>query len=494
MGSTNRLLVVSNRLPVTVADEGGRAHLFPGSGGLVTALSPILTERGGLWVGWPGSGEEKTIRGLIDEYNLDQPFPLQPVILSDEEEKKYYRGFANETLWPLFHDLLGNAVFDLESWEVYKEVNRKFAEEIRTAMRPGDYIWIHDYQLILVGAHLRRLGVHRPIAFFQHIPFPALDLFRRLPWKQELIEAMMRYDLIGFQTLQDRRNFKQCVASLLPDVSSTIHRRYTMLYYKNRRVKVGNYPISIDFEAFDSGARSAAVRKAAAELRSDYRAPKLILGLDRLDYTKGIPERFLAFERFLEKYPRFRHKVSLIQVVVPSRTRVQRYRELKERLDSLTGRINGRFSERGWVPIHYFFKHLKRTQLLAHYRACDVALVTPLRDGMNLVAKEYCAAKVKLDGVLILSEFAGAALQLSKGAVLVNPYDLNGTADALHRALIMDETERIHRMRVLRYQIRRNDVHRWVQWFLDAFRSMLRERNRAKEPLETPLEANVRSA
>jgi trehalose 6-phosphate synthase len=332
-----------------------------------------------------------------------------------------------------------------------------------------DFIWVHDYQLTLVGGCLRELGIKQTLAFFLHIPFPSPDLFRRLPWKNELIHSMMDYDLIGFQTLRDRRNFVSCVIAMLPDVEVVSRlRHYTLIRYGSRKVKVGHFPISIDFEEFNRGARTKEVEEAAWYLHENLQGRQLVLGIDRLDYTKGIPERFLAFERALEKYPEIRQKITLLQVVVPSRTLVPDYQNLKELLDQLAGRINARFADQGWVPIHYVYRSLEPTQLLAHYRTSEIALVTPLRDGMNLVAKEYCAASVDQNGVLILSEFAGAADQMGKGALLVNPYDIDGTADAIYRAFTMEPEERRERLALLQTSIRRHDVHRWVNQFVTS--------------------------
>jgi trehalose 6-phosphate synthase/phosphatase len=460
-----RLVIVSNRLPVVVSKEEDWT-IAPGTGGLITALAPVLRRFQGLWIGWPGCGQEAPIEKLFDTFSAAQGYRLVAVPLNPEEVENYYHGFSNETLWPLFHDLLGHCRFSLENRLSYRKVNKLFADMIAKVTAPDDFLWIHDYQLLEVGTFLRARGVQQPLAFFLHVPFPSADLFRRLPWKKELILAMLDYDLLGFQTLRDRRNFVHTARELVPDLEAEIHRRYTILQDGKRRVKVAHFPISIDFDEFNNQAKSKEVADAAWYLHEHYGSRQLILGLDRLDYTKGIPERFLAFERTLEKYPELHRRVSLIQVVIPSRTLVAEYQNLKETLDGLAGRINARFADQGWMPIHYFFRSLDRVQLLGHYRASEIALVSPLRDGMNLVAKEYCASSVDANGVLILSEFAGAADQLGKAALLVNPYDIEGTADAIHRACTMPLEERQRRLNWLRTEVRRNNVHRWVEWFL----------------------------
>jgi trehalose 6-phosphate synthase len=464
-----RFLIVSNRLPAVISRNQGEWRITSGSGGLVTALTPIMRKAKGLWVGWPGCGDEAPLPELMGRFEQEHGYRLYPVPLTDDEVEKYYHGFSNESLWPLFHDLLGFCRFSLENWQVYQEVNQRFAEVVAKQAEQDDLIWVHDYQLALVGRNLRALNLPQTLAYFLHIPFPSPDLFRRLPWRNELIRALMDYDLLGFQTLRDRRNFISTVVSLLPETEVLArHRYHTVLRYGRRTVKVGNFPISIDFEEFNEGAKAKDVADAAWYLHENLHGRQLVLGVDRLDYTKGIPERFLAFERALEKYPELMTKISLMQVVVPSRTLVPDYQNLKETLDQLAGRINARFGNSAWHPIHYVFRSLDRTQLLARYRTSEIALITPLRDGMNLVAKEYCAASVENNGILILSEFAGAADQLGKGALLVNPYDIEATADAIYQAFTMEPAERRNRMALLRSEVKRNDVHRWLQHFTEA--------------------------
>lgn len=471
--SWERLVVVSNRLPIKIEREKSKSGFSVKSavGGLTTALTPVMEKNGGLWIGWPGPSPGRKVGSLIDGFNRGHTFTLKSIPLTQADIDGYYHGFSNETIWPLFHDLLGRCAFDQKNWESYCSVNRRFGKTIAGEVREGDLIWIQDYHLMLVAGYLRKQGVTNPLAFFLHIPFPSLDLFRRLPWKREIIEALMEYDLLGFQTLRDRRNFVQCVKGLIPQVGLVIRRRYTLIRYKTRTVKVGNYPVSIDYSEFETTAKSKEVEDAAWYLHENLHGRQLILGVDRLDYTKGIPERFLAFERALDKYADLHGKVSLVQILVPSRTHVQEYQELKEELDGIIGRINGKYSRHGWVPIHYMFRALDRTQLVGHYRATEIALITPLRDGMNLVAKEYCASTIDDYGVLILSEFAGAAEQMGRGALIVNPYDLEGTADAIYRAFAMEPEKRKRRMRALRAGIRQNNVYRWVEMFLEAYRS-----------------------
>jgi trehalose 6-phosphate synthase/phosphatase len=464
--SSRRLLIVSNRLPVELTEENGIWKVKSSPGGLVTALTPLMRRSKSVWIGWPGCPENVPAKELID--NLpDKEFNMMPVNLSLDQVSRYYRGYANKTIWPLFHDLLGHFSFDTGNWEAYKDVNRIFAKTIMESKSDDSFVWIHDYQLLLVGKYMRELGFKEYLRYFLHIPFPSPDLLRRLPHYREVLSAMLKYDHIGFQTEQDKNNFIQCVKAYLPNIIRTNYRKQTIVRHENKEITLGNYPISIDFDEFNDGAKSGEVEKAAWYLSENINADKLMLGLDRLDYTKGIPERFLAFEKFLEKYPDAHGKLSLLQIVIPSRLNVPDYRDLKNELDTLAGRINGRFSEHGWIPIHYTFRSLDRTQLLGHYKACDIALITPIRDGMNLVSKEYCASSIDNRGVLILSEFAGSARQLGKAALLVNPYDAETTADIIYEAYTMPVEEQERRMKILRSEVKRRNVQRWINWFIN---------------------------
>ncbi len=464
-----RLLVVSNRLPAAVDKTDDGWKIRPATGGLVTALAPIMKQNHGLWIGWPGSATGIPYEQLLDEFSESYDYALKPVLLTEDELEKYYYGFSNETIWPLFHDLLGYCKFDIENWLAYKKVNQKFAAVVAESIQPDDFIWIHDYHLTLVAHYLREHNPGLNLTFFNHIPFPSYDLFRRLPWREEMIKGMIAYDLIGFQTLRDRRNFVQCVKSILPRANVKIKRRYSLIYLDNRVIKVGNFPISIDFDEFNELAKTREVSDEAWIFHEKFGRRSIILGVDRLDYTKGIPERLLAFERALEKYPDLHENLSLFQLLIPSRTPVPEYKNLKEQLDTLVGRINGRFSTPGWIPIHYMFRTLDRIKLSSTYKACEIALITPLRDGMNLVAKEYCASSIDNEGVLVLSEFAGAAEQLEDNALIVNPYNIDETADTIYRAFTMPAEQRRARMAKLRADIKRTDVHTWVKWFIESY-------------------------
>jgi trehalose 6-phosphate synthase len=465
------LVVVSNRLPFMLSKgDDDRYVTRPGSGGLVTALLPVLRDRGGAWVGWHGSTEHgDDLEQALAEATAESGYRLHAVTLTEEERQNFYFGFSNEVVWPLFHDLQTNCNFNPSYWRSYNEVNRKYAEVVAQTTAEDSFIWVHDYQLMMVGHELRRLGANSRLAFFLHIPFPPLDIYVKLPWRFALLRALLEYDLVGFQTLRDRRNFVQCLRALIPESRITGKGQNLSAHVGERSVRIGTFPISIDTDGFVKLANSPEVARKAAELHAQLPNRQLLLGIDRLDYTKGIPHRLDAFRSALERYPDLHEHVTLIQVVIPSREDIAQYHELKVRIDSMIGEINGKFTRPGgWVPIHYVFRSLEPADLLAFYRAAEIGLVTPLKDGMNLVAKEYCACSIEEDCVLILSEFAGAAAQLQNGALLVNPYDIEGVADAIYHAFTMDIGERRARMRRLRRAIREQDVFRWVDSFLQS--------------------------
>jgi len=465
----NRLVIASNRLPVVIKKSNdGEIEVKPGSGGLVTAVSPILSDKGGLWLGWCGSADFPHADQYLTREKVDVGYMLKAIDLTADEVRKYYYGFSNEVLWPLFHDLPMLSNFDPDYWPEYINVNRKFAETIAEQTNETDYIWVQDYQLILVASKLREMGIGRRTGFFLHIPFPPLDMFLKLPWRSQILMGLLAYDLVGFQTTRDRRNFINCIKTLIPGTRSSGRGQVQTLETPEDEVRVGSFPISIDFREFSEQARSQAVADEAWFVHEKFPNRTLILGVDRLDYSKGIPHRIRALENAFERYPEMREKVTFIQVVVPSRTDVPEYQLLKDEIERLVGQVNGKFTQTGWTPIHYIFRSLDRTELLALYRTCEIALITPLKDGMNLVAKEYCACNLEESGVLILSEFAGTATQLHIGAVLVNPFDIEGTADAIYQAYTMDGEEREDRMRRLRRSVQRNNIFRWVDSYLEA--------------------------
>jgi len=463
-----RLVAVSNRLPIVLKKDHNRWRIESGSGGLVTALAPVLKNRGGVWIGWPGATGKISLQPLLEKASIRTGYKLIPVTISPEEEKDYYLGYANSIIWPLFHDLQSLCRFKPGYWYAYLKINRRFSEAIAENTTKTDYIWIHDYHLIHVGGMLREMKASRKTGFFLHIPFPPLDIFVRLPWRVEILEALMEYNLVGFQTMRDRKNFLHCLRRYFPGTRVQGRGSVVEVRFQGRTVRVGNFPISIDFAQFDKSAKSKEIQTEVQALREKFPDQKIILGLDRMDYTKGVQERLEGLRNALRRYPDLIGKITLIQVLVPSRRDLREYQILKARIDRLIAEVNGEFAVLGWDPIHYHFRSLEKEELLALYRVADVALITPLKDGMNLVAKEYCACHVKNDGVLILSEFTGAAAELQKGAILVNPHHVEAIAEALRRAVAMSPGEQSERMKRMRSSIRERDVFSWVDSFLGA--------------------------
>jgi trehalose 6-phosphate synthase len=465
---SERLVAVSNRLPIAVKKLGNLWHVERGSGGLVTAINPVLKNRGGLWIGWSGTTEKIEWGEELNLASHESGYNLHPVTLTPEEVEYFYFGFANQIIWPLFHDLHTRCNFDPDYWYYYLQVNKKYAETIASHSQPTDYIWVHDYHLVAVAQALRKQGLVRRTGFFLHIPFPSVDIFMRLPWRAQVLQALLEYDLIGFQTIRDRRNFIQCLQYISPGLKANGRGAVLTLDVDGRQVRVGAFPISIDFENFATRAGSTTVSTKLHWLKDVMLGSQIILGVDRLDYTKGVPERLRSFQLALEKHPDLRRKLTLVQIVVPSRTDVPEYQTLKQEVERLVGEINGKYTYGGWVPVQYMFRNLEMDELLAYYRSAQIAIVTPLKDGMNLVAKEYCACNLEEEGVLILSEFAGAASQLQRGALLVNPHDLEGVAEAIYHAFTMHPDERRGRMRRLRESLRRHDIFWWVDSYLKA--------------------------
>jgi trehalose 6-phosphate synthase len=468
------MIVVSNRLPMVLTQQDGQEwFLERGSGGLVTALEPVLKETEGLWIGWPGVDPEDLYEAdvVLEREASQLGYRVRGVGLSPEERDDFYMGFSNQVIWPLFHDFQGQCNFHPRFAQAYRDVNRKFAEEVVQEVERGDFVWAHDYHLIGLADELRKKGVEERIGFFLHIPFPPLDLFVKLPWRFQLLRSLLHYDLIGFQTNRDRRNFLQCVSVFFPDLPVEGEGRVIRARVAERPVRIGVFPISIDVEEFQVPAASDAVSERVARLREEYRGRQMILGVDRLDYSKGIPHKLQGFRMALKRYPELQERVTLVQLVVPSREDIAEYSVMRQEIERLVGQISGEFTRPGWVPIHYQYGRWDREELISHYRAARVALVTPLKDGMNLVAKEFCASSLEDDGVLILSEYAGATAQLQNDALLVNPYDVEGVAEAIHRACTMTEEDRKGRMSRMREKIRREDIF----WWVDLFRRVLRD-------------------
>ena len=460
----NRLVVVSNRLPITVENTSQGRVVRSSTGGLVSALRPVLRRAGGCWIGAGEASDD----ALLDEMASSEGFEMSQVFLPQSLRNDYYTGFCNEILWPLFHDLQSRCNFEPRYWHSYVEANASFAAKVSSKARPGDLIWVHDYHLMLLGSLLQKHLDRRNILYFHHIPFPPPDIFEKLPWRKKILEALLGFGLVGFQSSRDRHNFAICVRRLLHDAVLKKAGNTLSVVRQSSETIIGTFPIGIDFEAFNNLANDPSVATRAQAIRSEIRTPHLILGVDRLDYTKGILERVKGFSTLLQRCPGLRGRATLVQIAVPSRESMPHYADLKNKLVEEIASVNTRFSKEGWTPIHYLNRHVSRPDLVAYYRAADVALVTPVRDGMNLVCKEFCASRVDEKGVLVLSEFAGAAEQLKTGAVLVNPYDAEGVATALCNALEMDHRTVSRRMRRMRNVVRRDNVFDWCDRIFSA--------------------------
>jgi trehalose 6-phosphate synthase len=464
------LIVVSNRLPVKILEKDGAWKAIPAAGGLVTAMTPVLKQRGGIWIGWPGGetagGDDLT--EVLGQASETAGYDLHPVELTEEDVAGFYHGFSNGVLWPVLHDLHLHAHFEESYWKSYREVNEKFARVIAEHAGAHDAVWIHDYHLMLVASALRQIGASPRTEFFLHTPFPPLDIFSNLPWRSEILQGLLEFDVVGFQTVRDRDNYLHCLNELVPGVAIEGSGRVLRVRLGGRVAHVGAFPISIDAAHFETMARSGEVAEEAGRIATRAGNLHVVLGVDRLDYTKGIPHRLKGFRRALEREPSLEGHILMVQLVVPSREPIPEYMNLKAEIDQLVGEINGDFTRSGWAPIHYLFRSLSQTDLVALYRAAQTMLVTPLKDGMNLVAKEYCASNVDESGALILSEFAGTAAQLGEHTLLVNPHDTEGMADAIIQAYQMPPDERQRRMRKLRNSIAAEDIFWWVDSFLQA--------------------------
>lgn len=467
-----RLLIVSNRLPVVVAREDGKFVFRQSAGGLVSGLSAYLdhmrvpgtVDAGYVWAGWPGIAVPGAARPEVRR-RLNEEFNAHPVFISEQSMDKFYLGFCNRTIWPLFHYFTTYASYTEDHWREYVQVNKAFRDAVMEIAKPTDLIWVHDYHLMLLPSLLREQLPSAKIGFFLHIPFPAYEVYRLLPnrWRDDLLRGLLGADLIGFHTDDYTRYFIRCIERILGYRADPQGR----VEVDGRVVRAGGFPMGIDVRRFTEAARSPQSRAKSRELRQTLRPSKIVLSIDRLDYTKGVINRLQAYDAFLRKYPEWRGQVVLVLVVVPSRVGVEEYQRTKRQVDELVGRINGAYGSIDWAPIRYQFTFLPFKELVALYAASDVALVTPIRDGMNLIAKEYLASCADGAGVLVLSETAGAAAELSE-AIIVNPNDTEGTVEALKLALEMPEGERTRRGEVLRARLLRQDVLRWADGFLQA--------------------------
>jgi len=472
MGKT---IIISNRLPVQLQISNGVITAVPSVGGLATGMKSVHSGGDSLWIGWSGLTDEEIPEGLAGD--IDKALAKHgssKVKLTSEEVDGFYYGFSNRTIWPLFHYFLEYSEFELASWETYKAVNQKFADAILEKAGEDDTIWIHDYQLMLVPQMVREQRPNISIGFFLHIPFPSFEIFRTMPWREEVLRGLLGSDLIGFHIYDYERHFLSSVRRLLGlEVS------FNDIYLDNRVIKVDSFPMGIDYKKFRDAAEEHQKRdpEKLSELQQRLNTHKesdpenkFLLSIDRLDYSKGIAKRLYAFEYFLNKYPRYKEKVRLIILAVPSRSNVPQYQLLKKEIDELVGRINGEFSTVSWTPIWYFYRSMPFENLIDLYTSSDIAWLTPLRDGMNLVAKEYIATRTDKTGVLILSEMAGSANEMNE-SLLINPNNFEQIADSIHAAINMPKEEQQTRNEVLQKRLERYNVEKWANDFMNSLRA-----------------------
>jgi len=467
----SRVLIVSNRLPITVRTGGDDGFVVErSSGGLATGLKSVHEGSHGLWIGWPGprGGLSAEQRAALDERFAE--LNVVPVDLSDEEVEQYYEGYCNGVLWPVFHSFPSQLPLETADFSLYRRVNQRFADEIARQYRHGDLVWVHDYQLMLVPRMLRELIPDAVIGFFLHIPFPAPDIFRTLPSREALLDGLLGCDLVGVHTASYMRNLASSVLHVL-GAGTDVDR----VGWQGRATNLGVFPMGVDARGYQALGESAEVRALGEDFRGA-EVERVLVGIDRLDYTKGIPRRLLAYERMLADHPELHGRVRLVQVAVPSRTNVEAYADFRQQVDALIGRINGRFGSPRWSPVHYVYRSLSAEHVAALYIVADVLLVTPIRDGMNLVAKEFVAARADEDGVLVLSEFTGAAAELA-AALVVNPYDLGQASEPMAAALVMPLVEQQERMRAMRSLVAHFNVYRRAgRMLVDAAQLRSRER------------------
>jgi len=466
-----KLILITNELPYIITRDD-KGELIPGikEAGFPIGLSPYNLEQNCIWFGSPGvDKEDLNKRERVAMIKLLKDLNCYPVCLPRKEREKYLDGFCHRTIWPLFHYFNQNAIYDVRHWEVYVKTNRRYADTISKHLEDGDRIWIQNYQLMLLPGLIREQNPKIPVGFFLHIPFPSYEIFRLLPWRREILEGLLGADLVGFHTYDYARHFMSCVRRLL-GYDSVLNR----IHLEERIVKVDFFPLGIDYQKFNTATHQqlsstsiSPLRKTLIDQNLISGGKKIILSIDRLDYTKGIARRLRAFELFLEKYSKYRGKVNLLLYVTPSRESVEQYKILKRELDELVGRINSRFGNISWIPIRYFYRHIPFNEIIELYIASDIALITPVRDGMNLIAKEFIACKTDRKGVLILSEMAGASKEMSE-AIIVNPNNQIEMADAIKEALEMPEEEQINKNTNLQKRLQRYNEEKWATDFLNS--------------------------
>jgi trehalose 6-phosphate synthase/phosphatase len=460
----NKTIIVSNRLPVKIVEQNGEYILSTSEGGLATGLGSVYKTGNNVWIGWPGievpEERHEEVRIQLAELNLI------PVFLTPEEINLYYEGFSNEILWPVFHYVVTYANFEQNYWDFYQLVNQKFADVVVQHIEEGDTVWVHDYQLLLLPAIIREHSAKVTIGFFQHIPFPSYEIFRLIPWREELIHGLFGADLLGFHTFDDVRHFLSAASRL-----STAKISDNIITIKERQIVVEAFPMGIDDYKFDQLTNDPIVLEQIESFKELREHGKTMLSIDRLDYSKGILQRLQAYELLLQTYPEYKGKLSFFMIVVPSRDTVPQYKDLRDQIDQFVGNINARFRTLNWLPIHYFYRSFSIEFLSALYNTADICLVTPLRDGMNLVSKEYVASRTNDSGVLILSEMAGASKELND-ALIVNPNNIGEIMRAIVQAINMPLEEQKTRMSVMRSVVKKFNIHLWVKNFMDKLKEV----------------------
>jgi trehalose 6-phosphate synthase/phosphatase len=455
-----RIIIVSNRLPITIDRKEGEFVYYPSAGGLATGLNSLDSSIEKIWIGWAGQpvdGEEER-QHITRQFEKDR---MVPVFLSQEEVEMFYEGFSNKTIWPHFHYFTQYTAYEDEFWESYLTVNARFCNIVAGQLQEGDVVWVHDYQLMLVPGMLRKLFPDLTIGFFLHIPFPSYEIFRTLPWRNEILQGLLGADLLGFHTFGYMRHFLSSAYRIMG-----LEHQFGKLFHENRSILVDVFPMGIDYEKYAFPTIEGPVSDDVRFIQEYSERRTLILTIDRLDYSKGIPERILAYEQFLKRNPKYKGQVTLFMVVVPSRSNVDQYRALKIEIDKLVGRINGEYGTFNWIPIRNYYRGFPFESLIAMYQAAQIALITPLRDGMNLVAKEYVASKQgDRTGVLILSEMAGAAQEMME-ALIVNPNDANDIEDALLQALEMPQEEQKQLLGEMQKRLKTYNVKHWANNFI----------------------------
>lgn len=456
-----KVAVITNRAPVSPITRNNSTFLQRSIGGLVAALEPIVGQFDGKWFCTISKNSKLSKMSL-----KDLPYEVRYIELTEAEQTKYYEGYSNNQLWPIFHYFQTNCIFNEEDWDYYKSVNERMADLILENIDDDYYVWVHDYHFMLLPGILRRRNPKLKIGFFLHTPFPNQELFRLLTHRKDLLEGLLGANLIGFHTKQYVEHFVDSVRLLVPEFEKEAGKN--IFAFRDHKAQIEHFPISIDFEHINQIAESEKVIKKTEKLRTAFQSDIIGISVDRLDYTKGIKERLLSIEYFFDKYPEYQTKVTFIQLSVPSRIKVEAYQTIKREVDELVGRINGKFSKDAWRPIFYMFGTLPFDELVAYYSLSDFALVVPLRDGMNLVAKEYIASNISKNGVLILSEFTGAAEEF-KESILVNPYQCELVAQSIKDAIEMNPVEKTLRMRELLKKVKKNDVYNWLNKYFISF-------------------------